>query len=186
MHKPHASCTGCTEGRFCSCILDRAGLRTKLFPNEESGSKLGPFSADSTWQCTGQWLIVHSHIPYTDKRTTEGYSSGKSQELFQKKQRFHCMAQRSQLVVCHHRAVLDHPKHQGTRGECPFASSNITIYSLANTFWCLNNNPKLNYTPLVSWVQVTPPRLTNVQSLKIGFWWWIQGLWAFQVTLTVC
>lgn len=70
----------------------------------------------------GQGLIAHSHVPYTDKTTTEGCSSVKSQELFQKKQHFHCMAQRSQPLlsaVSHHRAVLNHPEHQGTRGQCP-------------------------------------------------------------------
>lgn len=74
----------------------------------------------------------------------------------------------------------------GDKGTLSLASSNITIYSLANTFWCLDKNPELDYTLLVSCVQVAPEHLTNAHSLKIAFWWWIQGLWAFQVTLTVC
>lgn len=98
----------------------------------------------------GQGLIAPSHVPYTDKTTTEGCSSVKSKELFQKKQHFHGMAQRSQpQAVCSlpSQGSAEPPRAPGDKGTVSLASSNITIHSSANTFWCSDKNPKLSYIP---------------------------------------
>lgn len=112
------------------------------------------------------------------------------------KKHFYCMAWRSQLqghLQCIPlRAGLPlqgsaeptrSPEHQATRGQRLLPRLNITTYSLANIILeTSETKPQLHScseVPRVSCVQVNPPCLTNVQSLKIGFWWWIQGLCAF-------